>query len=146
VKTLLLVISTVFLLASMSPPVSAQGASADKKPEKAKHKEMKRRGEKESDALIERAEEEHQAARERAEEASERAEAAQGDNSRGGDNAVSKGSDKAQEMRARRDERKEIKEGYQEGREPGSDDVESDLEDKVEEKPEKKPWWKFWSD
>lgn len=143
---LMIVMSTLFLLAPMSPPVNAQGTSADKKSDKAKHKEMKQRGEKESDAMIERAEEEHQAARERAEEAGERAEATHGDDSRGNDNAAARGSDKAQEMRARRDERKEIKEDYRESREPGSDEVDSDLEDKAEEKPEKKPWWKFWSE
>jgi hypothetical protein len=64
-----------------------------------------------------------------------------------------KGSEQAQEMRARRDERKAIREEYKSDRTPGQeadsapipgDDVDAAAED-AKEKP-KKPWWKFWED
>ena len=64
-----------------------------------------------------------------------------------------KGSEQAQEMRARRDERKAIQEEYKSDRTPGQeadsapipdDDVDEAAKD-AKEKP-KKSWWKFWED
>ena len=51
--------------------------------------------------------------------------------SKSGPNAQSKGNETSAEMRARRDERKQIKEEYQDGEKP-------------ENRSGKKPWWKFW--
>lgn len=69
------------------------------------------------------------------------------------DNAATRGNDKSQEMRARRDERKVIKEEYKAGGngsmgEPDADDAldaETDEASADDEKKEKKPWWKFWN-
>lgn len=64
-----------------------------------------------------------------------------------------KGSEQAQEMRARRDERKAIKEEYKSDRTPGQeadsapirdDDIDESAE-VAKDKP-KKSWWKFWED
>ena len=49
-----------------------------------------------------------------------------------------KGNQQSQEMRDRRDERKEIQEEYRANREPGQE------ANKVDGKPEKKSWYKFW--
>ena len=65
--------------------------------------------------------------------------------------AKTKGNEQAQEMRARRDERKSIKEEYKSDRTPGqeadsaltSDDDEDEKTEDAKEKP-KKPWWKVW--
>lgn len=60
------------------------------------------------------------------------------------------GNEKAEEMRARRDERTAIKEEYDANRDKGDEGVdrELDAEDRDEEQKEKakKPWWKFWGD
>ncbi|MDH3429731.1 MAG: hypothetical protein OEM60_07610 [Gammaproteobacteria bacterium] len=87
---------------------------------------------------------------------------ARGDLQREG--AEAQGSERAQEMRARRDERKAIKDDYRSGREAGdeadvaahADDRPGELDDpersdaaidaaEAKDKP-KKPWWKFWDD
>lgn len=70
-----------------------------------------------------------------------------------GEAAETKGNERAQEMRARRDERKAIQEEYKSDRTmgqtvdsaPGSDDDSEGNADEVKEKP-KKSWWKFWED
>lgn len=49
-----------------------------------------------------------------------------------------RGNEQSAEMRARRDERKEIQEEYRSDREPGQEG------DKAEGKGAKKPWYKFW--
>ncbi|MDH3490786.1 MAG: hypothetical protein OEM20_02145 [Gammaproteobacteria bacterium] len=76
------------------------------------------------------------------------------DNSaKGLDNAATRGNEKSQEIRARRDERKVIKEEYKAGGkgsmgEPDADDAldaETDEASADDEKKEKKPWWKFWN-
>ncbi len=70
--------------------------------------------------------------------------------SKGLDNAATRGSEKSQEMRARRDESKAIKEEYRAGKNSGDDEPGIDaatLEDSAsdeKEKQGKKPWWKFW--
>lgn len=72
---------------------------------------------------------------------------------KGLDNAATRGNEKSQEMRARRDERKMIKEEYGasgngSGGELDADDVlDADAGEASEggEKKEKKPWWKFWN-
>ena len=73
---------------------------------------------------------------------------------KGLDNAATRGSEKSQEMRARRDERKMIKEEYKatgkarEGELDADDALDADAGEASEdgEKKEKKPWWKFWND
>jgi hypothetical protein len=71
---------------------------------------------------------------------------------RGLDNAATRGNEKSQEMRARRDEGKVIKEEYKSADKgemmvvdgvAESSDADSDTESN--EKKEKKPWWKFWN-
>jgi hypothetical protein len=64
-----------------------------------------------------------------------------------------KGSEQAQEMRARRDERKAIQEEYRSARTPRQEaDAAPIPDDDVDEAAEdakgkaKKPWWKFWED
>lgn len=52
-----------------------------------------------------------------------------------------KGSERSQEMRARRDERKAIQEEYRSDPEPGQEGW-----DKEDGQSAKKPWWKFWGD
>ncbi|NND47377.1 MAG: hypothetical protein HKN55_06900 [Woeseiaceae bacterium] len=72
---------------------------------------------------------------------------------KGLDNAATRGNEKSQEMRARRDERKMIKEEYGasgdgSGGELDADDaLDADAGEASEggEKKEKKPWWKFWN-
>lgn len=83
------------------------------------------------------------------------------DPKKGHENAATRGNENAQEMRARRDERKTIKEEYKADRksdEPKTDLddgevgaavdglTESDEESKGQEKKAKKPWWKFWDE
>lgn len=112
-------------------------------------------------------------AREKAEEAREEAEDADdryadmddgaGDDMKAqrnlkGTAAESKGNEKAQEMRARRDERKAIMEEYKSDKKAGQEadsargsdvdasDIDSDeVAEEAKEKP-KKPWWKIWGD
>ena len=70
-----------------------------------------------------------------------------------GEAAKTKGNERAQEMRARRDERKTIQEEYKSDRTagqeadsaPGSDDDSDEAAEEAKEKP-KKSWWKFWED
>ena len=72
---------------------------------------------------------------------------------KGLDNAATRGNEKSQEMRARRDERKIIKEEYNAGGKGSEGELDADhaldgdageaSEDG--EKKEKKPWWKFWN-
>ena len=72
---------------------------------------------------------------------------------KGLDNAATRGSEKSQEMRGRRDERKMIKEEYKasgngsEGELDADDGLDPDTDEasKDGEKKEKKPWWKFWN-
>lgn len=72
---------------------------------------------------------------------------------KGLDNAATRGNEKSQEMRARRDERKMIKEEYRaagkgtEGELDAADDLATDAGEASEDgaKKEKKPWWKFWN-
>jgi len=72
---------------------------------------------------------------------------------KGLDNAATRGNEKSQEMRARRDERKMIKEEYNaggkgsEGELDADDALDGDAGEASEdgEKKEKKPWWKFWN-
>lgn len=81
-----------------------------------------------------------------------------------GKGAETKGNEKSQEMRARRDERKAIKEEYKSGRKSGeSEDLDRPDDNTVKQngrvdldatnvevdekaKKPKKPWWKFWSE
>lgn len=72
---------------------------------------------------------------------------------KGLDNADTRGNEKSQEMRVRRDERKAIKEEYKasgkggEGELDADDILDPDTDEASEddEKKEKKPWWKFWN-
>ena len=72
---------------------------------------------------------------------------------KGQDNAAMRGNEKSQEMRARRDERKVIKEEYKaggkgnEGELDADDVLDADAGEASEDgqKKEKKPWWKFWN-
>lgn len=73
---------------------------------------------------------------------------------KGLDNAATRGNEKSQEMRARLDERKAIKEEYKASGKGGegeldADDVplgaDADEAPEDSEKKEKKPWWKFWN-
>lgn len=72
---------------------------------------------------------------------------------KGLDNAATRGNEKSQEMRARRDERKMVKEEYKaggkgtEGELDADDVLHEDAGEATEdgEKKEKKPWWKFWN-
>ena len=72
---------------------------------------------------------------------------------KGLDNAATRGNEKSQEMRARRDERKVIKEEYKASGKAGDGDLDADdvldadADEASEEglKNEKKPWWKFWN-
>ena len=72
---------------------------------------------------------------------------------KGQDNAAMRGKEKPQEMRARSDERKVIKEEYKaggkgsEGELDADDALDADAGEASEdgEKKEKKPWWKFWN-
>lgn len=64
--------------------------------------------------------------------------------------ANASGAEKAEEMRARRDERKTVQEEYRADREPGqeganSEEAGKDVDEGQKEKA-KKPWWKFWGD
>ena len=171
--------TTVLVCAALASPVAfAQGKSGGK-PEKAdrqmaaqaeqrmqKREDMRKRGDEERDAAQERAEQARDASEQREEQARERAEYAreeaeemaeremaedryQGDAS-GQDNAATRGNEKSQEMRARRDERKEIMEEYRDGREAGDDGIDQDAErEEIAEEQQakaKKPWWKFWGD
>ena len=66
------------------------------------------------------------------------------------DNAATRGNEKSREMRARRDERKVIKEEYKAGGKgelDADDALDADAGEVSEdgEKKEKKPWWKFWN-
>lgn len=69
------------------------------------------------------------------------------------DDVQTEGSERAQEMRARRDERKAIKEEYESGRIQGQEadsapinnDTVDEQAEEAKDKP-KKPWWKFWED
>jgi len=72
---------------------------------------------------------------------------------KGQDNAATRGNEKSQEMRARRDERKVIKEEHKaggkgsEGELDADDALDADADEASEDtqKKEKKPWWKFWN-
>ena len=77
-----------------------------------------------------------------------------GESAQGRDNAANRGNEKSQEMRARSDERKAIKEEYKangrgEAVEVGSAvdalDADADVAAEDSEKKDKKPWWKFWN-
>ena len=70
---------------------------------------------------------------------------------KGQENAASRGNAKSQEMRARRDERKAIKEGYKETDKDelivvdgAAESPNEDTEAESTENKGKKPWWKFW--
>ena len=88
--------------------------------------------------------------RERDRERAEQEEGFGGDLDKGQQNAATRGNEKAQEMRARRDERKRIKEEYDATGAKSRDEVEPALESDDDEAPmakkDKKPWWKFWGD
>jgi len=70
-----------------------------------------------------------------------------------GEDAETKGNERAQEMRARRDERKAIKEEYKSDQKAGqevdsaplSDDDSDEAVEGAKEK-SKKSWWKFWEE
>lgn len=76
-----------------------------------------------------------------------------GKSAKGLDNAATRGNEKSQEMRARRDESKMIKEEYKasgkgsEGEIDADNALDADADEASEdgEKKEKKPWWKFWN-
>lgn len=83
------------------------------------------------------------------------------DPDKGHENAATRGNEKAQEMRARRDERKAIKEEYKADSRSGERNadidngvvgaavnglMESDEESKDQEKKARKSWWKFWDE
>lgn len=60
-----------------------------------------------------------------------------------------RGNAKAEEMRNRRDERKQIKEEYRADREPGQERAtpsEDSPDGESAAKKPKKPWWKFWDE
>jgi len=64
------------------------------------------------------------------------------------DDAAIRGNEKSQEMRGRRDERKEIMDDYRSDDRSTRDSDADDLEEsaKSKEKATRKPWWKFWGD
>ena len=98
----------------------------------------------------ERAEREREMAEERREEAEEMAEREREmAEERRLEGEANRGSERAAEMRARRDERKEIMDEYRAG-EPGeATEVavdENEAATKTDDKKGKKPWWKFWGD
>lgn len=64
---------------------------------------------------------------------------------KGLDNAATRGNEKSQEMRARRDEGKAIKDEYKAREKAGNSELDRVTSEEVEEK-DKKPWWKFWAD
>ena len=159
-RNLRAIIGAVALLFIAAPDAVAQ-KNVDKAQAKdaAKAEQMHDRAEKrarkdvmDKDGMDEdAAEETRERAEEMREQAEERAEeGADGEGMRGQDNAATRGNEKSQEMRARRDERKQIKEEYREGRENGDDAVVGDDsavgDDAASQKKEKKPWWKFWND
>jgi hypothetical protein len=110
------------------------------------------RAEREREATEKRAD----AARDEAEEIAERerdmAEEHDRDQAKQGlrdiDESASPGNEKSQDMRARRDERKEIMGDYRDDErmkaEAASDSTDENAN--AEEKKGKKPWWKFWGD
>lgn len=116
---------------SLSGPVAAAPKEA-----KAEAKEVRKSGAEEAKEMRKSAAEEakqkrreHERAKTRDDEDSDEFEV---------DKSEGKGSETAQEMRARRDERKAIQEEYRANREPGQ-------EGKTEEgEAKKKPWWRFW--
>lgn len=65
--------------------------------------------------------------------------------SKGLDNAATRGNETSQEMRARRDEGKAIKDEYKAREKSGNSELDRDTSEQGE-KQDKKPWWKFWGD
>lgn len=171
----ILIMSVIFAMALAAPQAYAKQGASSGKPDKAarqqrqdaeknveRRDEMRQRGDQERDAVKDHTERTREDAEERAEVAREQAERARdGDVSRdyaedgegrlrGRENAETRGNETSQEMRARRDERKQIKDEYKEGREAGQEgvDLDNDPEERTKEQQEKakKPWWKFWGD
>ena len=167
----LIILASLAVALILAAPADAAPKDKPGKPDKAevrdhvkrgsdKREEARERAELEREMAEERAEEaeeaaerEREMAQERAEEAREEAEEAAERNremaeERRERDEANRGSEKAQEMRARRDERKEIMAEYREGE--AGDVPEVDAEDEVppEERDTKgkKPWWKFWGD
>lgn len=149
-----MIVGLTLLAAWAAPEALAQAGGANKgqankeaKAQVERTNEMRQR----ADSAREDAEERVERERERAEEMRQEAEE-QGnrDGLRGQENAATRGNEKSQEMRARSDERKEIKNQYRENLEPGQEgaDLELDAEDRGDDqqKKAKKPWWKFWGD
>lgn len=112
--------------------------------------EAEEAAEREREMAEERAEREREMAEERREEAEEMAEREREmAEERRLEGEANRGSERAEEMRARRDERKEIMDEYRAG-EPGeATEVavdENEAATKTDDKKGKKPWWKFWGD
>lgn len=174
-KFRILIMSVILATALAAPQAYAKQGASSGKPDKAarqqrqdaekrveRRDEMRHRGDQERDAAEDHAERTREDAEERAEIAREQAERARdgnvaGDSAadgedplRGRENAETRGNETSQEMRARRDERKQIKDEYKEEREAGQEgvDLEIDSEERTKEQQEKakKPWWKFWGD
>ncbi len=64
---------------------------------------------------------------------------------KGLDNAATRGNEKSQEMRARRDEGKAIKDEYKAREKSGNSELDRVTSEEGEKK-DKKPWWKFWDE
>lgn len=154
-------VGLALLIALTAPDALAEKSNAEKKAKGAAHERSELSVEHQQKAATKiRVDEEKRALqeRERAEEMREEAErmreraddGAGQDGLRGHDNAASRGNEKSQEMRERRDERKQIKEEYRGDRENGQEGADLDSDDESladeEQKKAKKPWWKFWGD
>ena len=61
------------------------------------------------------------------------------------DNAATRGNEQSQEMRARRDEGKTIKDEYKAREKSGNSELDRVTSEEGEKK-DKKPWWKFWGE
>lgn len=149
-QRLIIFASLVMALAVAAP---AEAAPKDKpgKPDKTEMREQADRGADARERAEEMAEREREMAEERREEAEEMAkrEREMAEERREMGDAATRGSERSQEMRARRDERKEIKAEYREGQPaeaPAAVGDDAEPAPEPEQKKAKKPWWKFWED
>jgi hypothetical protein len=145
----------ILLIVVLALCLSAANSYAQGKPDK----EMRQQNVEVREYAEDRAKDAREEAKERAEDAREEAEertessrehAKEVVESRGEHDEAAHGSEQAQEMRTRRDERKAIMNDAKESREAGQEGVgpDADAEDQPADQKEKakKPWWKFWGD
>ena len=162
-KHLSVIAALIALMAVMSAPIAnAESQASDKRPKDAAHARaqdvadrtetergnVKRPDKKKMDKVADKLDKgpsddasyEAGKRRDMSHDANDRDEPA-----KGLDNAATRGNEKSQEMRARRDEGKAIKDEYKAREKSGNSELDR-VTSEEDEKKDKKPWWKFWGE